>query len=314
MHVALLQPQPVHRREMADRIALVGVLDQLRLGGGAGGEVQQQRCVRRRRPVRREDGGGAVGVLVMHPTGGRLADGDPRVVALDLGELAGIARSCDDVADVAALEAVEQLVVADHRRCRHDDGAELDRRQHHLPERHDVAEHQQEAVAAADTVAAQEIGHLVGALGEFAERQLRLARVAGRHPQRRPVVAAGVDVEPVERPVEGLELGPAKAGVRPVIVLAVGDEELACLPKCVCRRHRCHLHPFGRPVGRVAGDSRVPPGYGQKYSRSGISPRGLCAPAPVIARPVARRGAAAVRARRTGGPDRAAPTSDGRRP
>ena len=43
MDVARLQPDPVHRRQVADRIALVGVQHQLGLRGGARGEVEEQR-------------------------------------------------------------------------------------------------------------------------------------------------------------------------------------------------------------------------------------------------------------------------------
>jgi len=69
-----------------------------------------------------------------------------------------------------------------------------------------------DAVAGADTNAGEEVGHLVGPLGDLAEGELGLARVAAHHPQRGPVVVAGVDVEPVERPGEGLELRPAEPG------------------------------------------------------------------------------------------------------
>ena len=67
MHVARLQPEPVHRRQMPDRIGRDGVQHQLRLRRRAGGEIQQQRIVgarsapsgdelRRRRPAgRRSD-------------------------------------------------------------------------------------------------------------------------------------------------------------------------------------------------------------------------------------------------------------------
>ena len=54
VHVAGLQADPVHRDQMADRIALVAVLDQLRPRRGARGEIQQHRIGRTRLAIRRE--------------------------------------------------------------------------------------------------------------------------------------------------------------------------------------------------------------------------------------------------------------------
>ena len=54
MHVAGPQPEPIHRRQMADRIALMAVQDELGRRRGAGGEIEQQRIVRPRFAVRRE--------------------------------------------------------------------------------------------------------------------------------------------------------------------------------------------------------------------------------------------------------------------
>ena len=45
MDVAGLQADPVHRRQVTDRVADLGVLDQLRLTRRTGGEVEQQRVV-----------------------------------------------------------------------------------------------------------------------------------------------------------------------------------------------------------------------------------------------------------------------------
>jgi hypothetical protein len=54
--VALLQADPVHGRQVADRVALLAVQHQLRFRGGAGGEVQQQRVGGARHAVGREPG------------------------------------------------------------------------------------------------------------------------------------------------------------------------------------------------------------------------------------------------------------------
>ena len=54
VHVPGLQADPVHRRQVADRIALVGVQNELGLGRRAGREVQQQRVGRAGLSVRGE--------------------------------------------------------------------------------------------------------------------------------------------------------------------------------------------------------------------------------------------------------------------
>jgi hypothetical protein len=74
-------------------------------------------------------------------------------------------------------------VVADHHR------AELDRGEHGLPQRHFVAEHDQDALAALDALLAQPVGDAVRARRHLGKRQLRLATVFLDDPQRRIVVA-----------------------------------------------------------------------------------------------------------------------------
>ena len=54
MHVARPQPEPIHRRQVADRIALMAVQHELRRRRGAGGEIEQHRIVRPRLAVRRK--------------------------------------------------------------------------------------------------------------------------------------------------------------------------------------------------------------------------------------------------------------------
>ena len=92
VHVAGLQPDPVHRRQVPDRVADVRVLDQLRQRRGAGGEVQQQRVLRVGRPVHRERPRLVVAVAVAQPALDRLADGDAQVVAADVRERRSSAR------------------------------------------------------------------------------------------------------------------------------------------------------------------------------------------------------------------------------
>ena len=49
MHVPFAQPEPIHRREMSDRIAGVRMQDQLRFRRRARGEIEQKRIARERR-------------------------------------------------------------------------------------------------------------------------------------------------------------------------------------------------------------------------------------------------------------------------
>ena len=44
------------------------------------------------------------------PAGGCPADGDPRVVASEVGEFAGVVGAGDDMADLAAREAIDEIV------------------------------------------------------------------------------------------------------------------------------------------------------------------------------------------------------------
>ena len=65
--VALLQAQPVHRREVAHRVAELRVDHQLRLPGRTAGEVEQDGLRRERVAVRDEGGPLAVGLLEAGP-------------------------------------------------------------------------------------------------------------------------------------------------------------------------------------------------------------------------------------------------------
>ena len=227
MDVAGPQAQPVHGREMADRIALVAVQDQLRLAGGAGGEIEQQRIGRPGLAVRHECGRRRIGVLVVLPARRRAADDDPRVVAGEVVELGGIRGAGDHVAHPAAGEAVEQVVAGQQRGRRHDHRAELHRRQHRLPQRHDVAQHQQHAVAAAHAKRTEVVGDPVRARRHLGERHLDLAAALVDLPQRRPLVAAGDRVEVIERPVEAFEHRPGEVAIGGGVVLAPFEQEIA---------------------------------------------------------------------------------------
>ena len=85
VHVAFTQSDPVHRREVADRIAHVRVQHHLRLRRRAGREVEEKRVVAARLPIGLEiaDAIGGIG----DPPRARQADDDAREVTRDLVEL-----------------------------------------------------------------------------------------------------------------------------------------------------------------------------------------------------------------------------------
>jgi len=127
------------------------------------------------------------------------------------------------VADLAALDAVLEVGAPEQGGGRADDRSQLDRGQHDLPQGGHVGEHHQHAVAPPDAQGAQMVGHPVGALGHVREAEPRLAPLVVDDPEGRAIVAAGLDVEEVEGPVEAVELRPAEAGEGRGVVVAVGD-------------------------------------------------------------------------------------------
>ncbi|CAB4930731.1 unannotated protein [freshwater metagenome] len=215
VHVAGLQAQPVHRGQVAQGVADLGVLDQLGPRRRPGGEVQQQRVTRRGPRV--FDGGVVhlVGGGVGQPALDRVADGDAGVVPGHAGELGRVHGVGDHVRRPAALDPVDQVGRAQRGGGRHDDRAELHHRQHRLPQLDLVAQHQHHPVAPADPDRGQPAGHLVRPPDHLGEGVPRLAAVGLGDPQRGALVVAGVGVEPVVRPVEPVaQVGPAELGDR----------------------------------------------------------------------------------------------------
>ncbi len=240
MHVTGLQPKPVHGREMADGIALMAVQHELRLRRRAGGEVKKQRIGGARLAIRREDGRCRVARREGVPSGRSAADGDARVVAGKIDEFRRIGDRGDDVPHPPAREAVGEVVARQQRRRRHDDGTELHRRQHAFPERRDIAQHQQQPVAAADAEPAKIVGDAVRPLAERGKGNLRLTAALIDDPQRRPLVTARDPIEMVERPVEAIEHGPAETAIGGGVVRPALQQEVAHF-----RERRCIVGGHG---------------------------------------------------------------------
>jgi hypothetical protein len=147
----------------------------------------------------------------------------------ELRALRGAGAIGDDAADVAALDAVGELGLGEEQRRGARHGAQLEHRERDLPQRHDVRQHEEDAVAALHALRTKEIRDAVGALPHLLERELPLGAALVHDPQRRPRIAARLLVEEVERPVEGVELRPLEAGVGGGVVVALRKEEVACL-------------------------------------------------------------------------------------
>ena len=162
MAVVGLEADPVHGRQVADRVGLVGVQHQLGLGGRARSEVKQQGIINPGHRVGGERLGLGGRLLERLPARGRAAHGDAGIVARQTLELVGMGSADHDVLDLAAVDAVIEVFRREQRGGGDHDRAELDGGQHGLPQRHFVAKHDQDALTALDALLAQPVGDAVG--------------------------------------------------------------------------------------------------------------------------------------------------------
>ena len=184
-----LQAEPEHGREVADRIARVAVQHELGPRRRARGEIEQQRIVGRRRAVGREIARRDFSSSAKsRQPGGALADRDAHGVLAAAGEFVGLGAVGDDEAGASAREAVVDVRAAELRRRGDHDEAELHRRQRRDPQRRNVAEHQQQPVAALGAERAQAVGDARGGLGKFGE-SVGLDVVAENFQRRRAAVS-----------------------------------------------------------------------------------------------------------------------------
>ncbi len=189
---------------------------------------------------------------------GCFADADQCQALGDPGELCGFLRAGDDVPHAAARKTIKQIGLREQGGGGDDDGAELHGGEHGFPQRHDVAEHEQDAVAAADAERAQAVGEPVGAFGEFGEAALRRAVTDDFQRELASVVAGGkFRVEPIQRPVEAIQHRPAEIAIGGVVVRAVREQEIARGLEC-CGRHGTSpfISSYRGPVRRASGTSR----------------------------------------------------------
>jgi hypothetical protein len=222
--VAGAQAEPVHRRQVPDGVAHLGVLHQLGPAGRAGGEVEQQRVAGGGARVRRRRHVDPVCRVHVFPSG-RGSHADPGEVAVDAVELPGLVGRGDDMLGTAAGDAVLEVAGPGRRRRRHDHGAELHDGEHEVPELDLVAEHEDDRIALADPLGGEPSGDAIGAGGEGVESELTARAVVLDDDQGGAVIAPGDGVEPVDGPVEAVtDVGEGELGNGALVVLAQSDE------------------------------------------------------------------------------------------
>ena len=170
-----------------------------------------------------------------YPIRFRRADDDPRQITADLPELLHGGGACDHAADAAAVDPILDVVRRQQRRGRADDRAELDEREHRLPQRDLVAQHEQHAVVSPDALFAKEVGHLVRPDRQAGEGTYLLGPVLVHDVKRLLLVTAGDGVEVVERPVEFLELRPPELANGRVVVGSMEQAEIARVDESLSR-------------------------------------------------------------------------------
>jgi hypothetical protein len=180
-----------------------------------------------------------------------LSDRGPAAAqAVEPGGQAGLGHH---VPDVAARYPVGEVGRTEQRAGRDDNHPELHRRQDDLPQRRDVAQHQQQPVAAAGPEFAQPVGNLAGPGGQLAVAEAGGGVAVGHDPQCGPVGVLGRDhIEPVQRPVELLQRGPGELTSGRRVVVAVPQQQVTGGPEGGRRRvwlsHGVHRRRCGPPA------------------------------------------------------------------
>src|SRR4029450_13780363 len=121
MDVARTKADPVHRREMPYRIALVRVHHELGLGRRPRCEVEEQRIRCASPDVGREAGGEATGFSEVQPAGSGLADGHTSEITSQSIDLGGICRTGENVSYGAPRESITQIVTREKAGGRNED-------------------------------------------------------------------------------------------------------------------------------------------------------------------------------------------------
>ena len=231
MRVAGLEAEPVHGREMPDRVARVRVHDELGARRRAGGEIKQHRVVGLGRAIGfKELAAEKHGVTA--PARRSDAHRDAHDALAKPGEFLRIGPMRDQKLRLAPLEPVGDVGWPERRHRRNQHEAELHRSQHRRPQFRDHAQHHQKAIAALGAERAQAIGETRQFDAQILEGP-RLDAIADDLEGNLAPMLSGreLGVEPVERPVEPLRPRPDERGPRAVIVVLKLKQEVARFAK-----------------------------------------------------------------------------------
>ena len=165
--------------------------------------------------------------FISHPARRRGADGNACDAILKPRKFRRVGCVRHHETRAATGEAVLQIITGEQRRRGDHHRAELHRRQHHLPQRHNIAEHEQNAVPALHTKRAQPIGDTVGGGGKLGKAYLR--RAIADDFQRRVLTLRALGqfgIEPIQRPVEMGQFRPAEIAIGSRVIAALRQQEI----------------------------------------------------------------------------------------
>jgi len=143
-----------------------------------------------------------------------------------------------------AAAAVLEVSGGEQCRRRYHDDAKLDRGEQRLPERHLVAEHQQQGIAPSGAEVAEEVCDAIRCGRQFREGADRLGSIFFDNVQCGTIVAGGDRIEIVQRPVEVLLNRPFEAADGCVVVGPVLQKEIAPGEECISGGGCVHRVPF----------------------------------------------------------------------
>src|ERR1035441_5638887 len=263
---------------MSDRIGAIRVEHHLRKRSRSGREIEEKSVGDPRHEVGAEACGGLERLLVRNPAVRLSADDDFHEASREPLERAGVLGRRDDERHLSTGNPVLKVALRQEKRRRDEDRAELDGGQDRLPQLRLVVKHEKNAAPALKPLPPEEVRDAVRALPPLGERVFPLAPLFVDDPERRAVVSFRPDVEVVEGPVELLELGPAEAAVRRLVVIATLLQEVASLEKPFPLR--IHRRSPTRSSDSATYDSRTRKARGETASGKGRAGALLCRLSP----------------------------------
>ena len=157
-------------------------------------------------------------------------------------------------------EAVLQIIAGQKRGGGDHHGAELHRRQHHFPQRHDIAEHEQDAITTLHAKCAEPIGDAVGRhrkLGKAAlSRAIANDAKCGAGTMR---TSGQLSIKPIKRPVEVIQFRPTEIAIGGGVIATLRQQEI---PRGFegGMAHALMLPNRARSAGRYCSQVKAKPG------------------------------------------------------